>query len=743
MVKKLAVAFIWHMHQPCYKDENSGLYLMPWVRLHAVKDYLDMLLLTTEFPNIKQTFNLVPLLLDQIEDYANNDAHDIHSNLTIRDIDEFSRDDKEFVLSNFFAANYAHQVEPHPRYLELYNKYFNEQASVEEFSNQELSDIMMLFNLAWFDPLHVEKNQELADFVNKQRDYSLEDRIRLIEIQREIMRQIIPEYKKQLEAGKIEISTSPYYHSLIPVMINPESAKTTNKNIILPEIPCSLKTSAKLQIDKGIKKIEEVFGQKPKGMWLPELCINNDTLKMLTSYNLDWTVADEAILAKTMKKDLTRNYRGLLEDPFFLCTPHTYAPNNKSIDIVFRNAMISNLISFEYANYNAVTAANDLYERLKVAQDKLDISPVEEHVVVLAIDGENCWENYKNDGLEFLRALYTLLNNDETIDVTTVSDYLEKIKIKPILKSIQCGSWINANFDMWIGDPTKNMAWDYLSKTKQDFLIATNDNDYPQEVVDKAQQELLMAQGSDWFWWYGEPNNSGKDEVFDHLYRAHLKNVYNILNLPSPEYLNMPLEVFIGKPSKHPRGLITPQIDGKDKDYDNWTNAGCIEVPQSPTLVTKMLDKICFGNDANNIYLMFDFNKYFMEKNSKASYPHELFVYLAKRKAQHYSSIRLRNKNESVPQILQYLYTHEIQVPTTKERILPIIFSESIEHSLWKVNLAHNINYFHSEILEMQIPFDDLGVNSGDGIYMIFVSCKANIINQVLPLDNAIYIERP
>ena len=163
MVKKLAVAFIWHMHQPCYKDENSGLYLMPWVRLHAVKDYLDMLLLTTEFPNIKQTFNLVPLLLDQIEDYANNDAHDIHSNLTIRDIDEFSRDDKEFVLSNFFAANYAHQVEPHPRYLELYNKYFNEQASVEEFSNQELSDIMMLFNLAWFDPLHVEKNQELAD----------------------------------------------------------------------------------------------------------------------------------------------------------------------------------------------------------------------------------------------------------------------------------------------------------------------------------------------------------------------------------------------------------------------------------------------------------------------------------------------------------------------------------------------------------------------------------------------------
>ena len=212
MVKKLAVSFIWHMHQPCYKDETSGLYLMPWVRLHAVKDYLDMLLLIEEFPNIKQTFNIVPLLLDQIEDYANNNAHDMHSKYTIANIDEFSTEDKDFILTNFFAANYAHQIEPNPRYLELYNKYFNEQASLEDFSNQEISDLMALFNLAWFDPLHLEQNPEIASLVNKQKDYTQQDRIRIIDLQREIMRRIIPEYKKQLEAGKIEISTSPYYH---------------------------------------------------------------------------------------------------------------------------------------------------------------------------------------------------------------------------------------------------------------------------------------------------------------------------------------------------------------------------------------------------------------------------------------------------------------------------------------------------------------------------------------------------
>ena len=743
MVKKLSVAFIWHMHQPGYKDENSGLYLMPWVRLHAVKDYLDMLLLIDEFPKIKQTFNLVPLLLDQIEDYANNGAHDLHSKYTISSIESFSDEDKEFVLSNFFAANYEHQIEPHPRYLELYNKYFNDSANIEDFSKQEISDIMALFNLAWFDPLHIEKDSRIADLINKHENYSLEDRIQIIELQREIMRRIIPEYKKHLDSGKIEISTSPYYHSLIPLMINPESAKTVNKDAILPEIPCSLKASAKLQIEKAIEKIENVFGQKPKGMWLPELCINNDSLKMLLNYNLDWTIADESLLQKTIQKEISRNYRGVLEDPFDLCIPYGFMSNNKEMNLLFRNKLISNLISFEYANYSAQTAANDMYERIKLAQDKLDLSPIDKHIVVFAVDGENCWENYKKDGIDFLRAIYTLLENDDSIEVTTVSEYLKDIKIKQILKTIQCGSWVNANFDMWIGDPTKNMAWDYLSRAKATFLVETKNNNYSEETINKAQNELLMAQGSDWFWWYGEPNNSGKDEVFDYLYRMHLQNVYKILGIPVPDYLTMPLEVFLGKPSKHPKSLITPSITGKEQDYDDWTNAGCIEVPQSPTLMNKMLDKICFGNDHNNIYVLFDFNKYFMEKNQNSTYPNELFIYFAKRKAKNYSSIRLRNKNEHVPQILQYVYTHEIQIPTTKERILPIIFSESIENSLWKVNLAHNINYFHSDVLEMQIPFEDLQMKSGDGIYMIFITCKSNIINQVLPLDSAIYLERP
>ncbi|MCR4881738.1 MAG: hypothetical protein K6A44_07295 [bacterium] len=744
MVKKLSVAFVWHMHQPCYKDEKSGLYLMPWVRLHAVKDYLDMLLLIEEFPNIRQTFNLVPLLLDQIEDYANNGAHDLHSKYTIMDVDDLNDEDKEFILSNFFAANYGHQIEPNPRYLELYNKYYSQDSTLDSFSTQDMSDLMALFNLAWFDPLHIKNSQEIGALVAKQTNYTLQDRIRIIELQRDIMRRIIPEYKKQLEAGKIEISTSPYYHSLLPLLINYETARTSHKGITLPDVPCALKPFAQMQIEASIKRMEEIFGRKPDGMWLPELCIGNDSLKMLMNYGIKWTIADEAILARTLKKDLTRNYRGVMEDPFDLCVSHAYMSNNKEISIVFRNAMLSNLISFEYANYNANSAANDLYERIKVAQDKLNMSPLDNHVIVIAIDGENCWENYKDDGIEFLRAIYTLLNNDESIDVVTLNDYLSGVKIRQVLNSIYPGSWINANFDMWIGDATKNMAWDYLSRTKDDYALAIKNNNYPQETIEAAKKQLLVAQGSDWFWWYGEPNNSGKDEVFDYLYRTHLINVYKILGLDVPDYLEVPLEAFMGKPSKHPKDLITPNIDGKEADYDCWANAGCIEVPQSPTLDTKMLDRICFGNDYNNIYLLFDFNKYFLKQTSHYdAYPPELFVYFTKEQSQYYSSIRLRTKTDSAPQILKSAFTHEIQIPINNERILPIIFSEAADNALWKVNFAHNINYFHKDIMEVQIPFDDLKIQSGEGIYMIFISCRANIVSQVLPLDNAIYIQRP
>ncbi len=602
---------------------------------------------------------------------------------------------------------------------------------------------MAIFNLVWFDPLHIEKNKRIKELLNKERNYTLEDRIEIIDIQRKIMQEIIPAYKKALDENKIEISTSPYYHPILPLLINADTAKKANKSIDLPEIPCVLKEDAKRQLLKSINKTEELFGKKPKGIWLPELCINNDTLKMLMSLGIEWTITDEGILAKTLKKDFVRNYRGIMEDPFELCQPYKYKHSDKEINLVIRNAILSDLISFEYANFDYIVAANDLYDRIKTAQDKLEVAPLDKHLIVIAMDGENCWENYKNDGIDFLRSIYTLLNNDNTIEVTTVNEFLKKGEIHTTISDIAPGSWINANFDMWIGEPTKNFAWNYLNKAKQDCRKALEENSYYEDVINSARQELLKAEGSDWFWWYGEPNSSGRDEIFDYLFRSHLKNMYNILNLKTPSYLNIELETFIGKPSKHPKGLITPTLNGIEDDDNEWVNAGRIEIPQSPTIANKMVDTICYGNDKDNLYIKIDFNRYYMNKFSNITYGNEFFIYCAKKSAEHYSSIRLRNKTESVPQILKYLYTHEIQVPTSKERISPVIFSEAIENSLWKVIPSHNINYFHQDVLELQIPFDDLKVASNEGIYIIFLMCHANIINQIVPLDNGIYIERP
>ncbi|MDD3594221.1 MAG: glycoside hydrolase family 57 protein [Candidatus Gastranaerophilales bacterium] len=743
MGKKISVAIVWHMHQPSYKDSKTGLYVMPWVRLHAIKDYLDMLLLLDEFENIKLNFNLVPLLLSQIEDYVYHEAHDILSKYTICDVEKLSIEEKNYIFDHFFDANYTNQIEPNKPFLKLYKKRFVENCETEDFSDEEISDLLAWFNLAWFDPLHIERNEEIRNLFEKRYGYTKEDREKIIELQREIMRQIIPSYKRLLDEGRIEISTSPYYHPIIPLMIDFEKAKTINKDIILPETVSALKSDATAQIKSSIEKIQSTFGCTPKGIWLPELCISPASLKILSDLNIKWTIGDEHTLAKSLKKEFVRNYRGILEDPFDLNQCYTFENKPNNIKILFRNAALSSLINFEYSNFDSLVAANDLYERIKTSQDKLEASPLDNHILTIALDGENCWENYSKDGIDFLRAFYTLLDKDETINVTTISDYIDNLKISKPIKKIVPGSWINNAFDMWIGDSIKNLAWDYLNKTKHDFMIAVKNENYDNEAIQKAHKELLVAQSSDWFWWYGEPNNSGRDEIFDSLFRNHLISVYNYLNLPAPPYLNIALDNFVGKPSKHPKRLISPMITGTYTSSPEWNQAGCIEIPQGPTFANKMIDKIFFGNDETNIYVRFDFNKFYFEENTNDIYPNELFIYMAKRDAMNYSSIRLRNKNENIPQILKYVYTHEIQVPVNKNRILPVIFTEALENSMWKVNLMHNINYFYNETLEMQIPFDDLKLNPQEGIYMIFIVCKSNIINQVLPLDNAIYIERP
>lgn len=741
-MKKLSLVVIWHMHQPNYKSSSTGYYLMPWTRLHAIKDYLDMLLILDKFPNMKQTFSLVPLLLDQLEDYAYNNAHDLHSFLTEKDIKDLTFDDKSFILNSFFDANYQKMILPYPAYDRLYKKrFFEEGFDVDNFSDQEYSDIMAWFNLVWFDPYWKETIPELKTLWEKCEGYTLEDRRRLIQIQRDIISQIIPAYRERFLSGKIEIITSPYYHPILPLLINSDVAKEADENIDLPDNKIDFVEDADIQIKRSITKIKKLFGKRPKGIWPPEQCVSNETFELFEKNGFKWTVTDDGILSKSTGKEVLRDFSGILLDPYELCNAYTFrGKGEKNLKIFFRNSLPSNLFSFQYGNFDPIIAANDVYERLKIMQEKLASSPEEHHVLTIAMDGENCWENYDEDGRPFLLELYRLISEDDTVECITGSEYIKKIEKHKVLNDIKPGSWINRNFNLWIGDPIKNRAYDYLYGTRKDLIEALESGNYSKEVLDAAWNEIYMVQSSDWFWWYGEPNDSGQDDLFDFLFREHLQNVYKILQIPVPDYLKTPLEMYMTRHS----GSMCPFIKGRISGTQ-WQNTQLIESLEGPVYNhNKFIEKVFFGCDSKNLYLKFEFNTLNIMADSDIS--KQVVVYfqlLNVTSDSSFSPIRFRSRSNVIPALLKQSYSYELAMMFRNNRMLPILLSQSIENSLWYTNFNYNVKYDFVGDLEIAIPFDDIKVRPKAAVNIVVVTGIENTIEEVISVDKPIIMVRP
>ena len=738
--KKLSIAFYWHMHQPVYQLTPDGDYLMPWVRLHAVKDYLDMVEILNKFKRLKLNFNLVPVLLDCIIDYAENEMHDIHSKLTITPIEMLSDDAKLFIINNFFDANYQSMILPYDEYNKLYHKIqTNPDAGIDIFSDQEYSDLMALFNLAWIDPIYKTKYPELKKLDKKGKNYTLEDRINIIEIQRDIMKQIIPAYKKYLDKDRIEITTSPYYHPILPILLDNKSIKKTTENA-----PQVLKTylDGKMQTKMALDRIEEIFGKRPRGIWPSEHCVSPKTLYMLTTLGVDWTISDEGILSDSINFEFIRDFKGHLEDPYHLMKSYDYKIKNKNLKIIFRDSTIPNLISFEYPNHNPIAAANDLYDRIKVIQSKLLSSPDNNHLLTIAMDGENCWENYLEDGLSFLKTLYTLIEDDETLETVLISEYLDKETGHKPLAKISSGSWINRNFKLWIDEPLKNLAWNYLKRVRDDFSKYVKKHPLNPHIKD-AKKELFICEGSDWFWWYGEPNDSGRDNIFDYIFREHLKNIYLYLGLNVPGYLDEPLTSAFTKPSRYPKGEFTPAIDGNIDD-DSWLNAGCIDIPDGPVLKdSKFFDRICYGYDKNNFYLRFYLNKYIFEDPDLKLRTYQMYIYMRNSHKKHsLSPVRLINKTENVLPLLKEKFHNELQLSINNDELKLVRMIKSIPGNIWALENDKDINYVFANTIDISIQFDLLEIENNETREFMFISANLGIKESCIPYEMLLTVPR-
>ncbi len=738
--KKLSIAFYWHMHQPVYQLSPKGDFLMPWVRLHAVKDYLDMVQILDKFKNIKLNFNLVPVLLDSLIDYADNGLHDIHSRLTCMPVEELNNDDKEFIINNFFDANYQTMILPNAEYNRLYHKYQSgNENDINIFTDEEYSDLMALFNLVWVDPVHKNAFPELKKLLKKGKNYTLDDRRLIIDIHRQIIRKIIPAYKKYLQKGRIEITTSPYYHPILPVLLDIKSIKKVSD-----DLPLNLKMDldAKMQCQQALARMEEIFGKRPRGIWPSEHCVSSKELNLFSQLGIDWTISDEGILSNSIGFEFIRDFKGYLEEPYHLLKSYQYTAKNSDIKIIFRDSVIPNLISFEYPSHDPVGAANDLFDRIKVIQTKLLSSPDKNHLLTIAMDGENCWENYSSDGTTFLSEIYRLIENDPTLETVLISDYLDKDTPKPLNK-ISAGSWINRNFRLWIDEPLKNLAWTYLKQVRDDFCGYVKKNPLNPNI-ESARKELFICEGSDWFWWYGEPNDSGRDNIFDFLFREHLKNIYLYLGIAVPEYLDTPLISAITKPSRYPKGEFTPTVDGKAYDDDSWLNAGCIDIPDGPVLKeNKFYDKICFGYDKENLYLRFYVNEYALNAKKGSKKVNQMYIYLRnKTKKQSLSPIRVIQKKETILPIAKEKFHNEVQISVYEGEINLIRLVRAESDNLWSIKSPKDITAVFNNVVDVKIPFDSIEVGTGDTLEFLFVCANYGLIDFYLPNEMLLTVQR-
>jgi len=606
--RPLYLAFIWHMHQPYYKDPMTELYRLPWVRLHGTKDYLDMVEILKEFPGIRQNFNLVPSLLEQLVDYSENNARDVYLDVSRKPASELTDGEKIFMLENFFLAHWENMIKPFPRYYELLVKRGTHLIksdlvrAIKYFSEGDFRDLQVFFNLCWIDPLFRTRDPFLQILVDKGHNFTEEDKEGLFSRQMEILHRIIPTYKQMAATGQIELSATPFYHPILPLLCDTDISRVAMPGVRLPRQRFRHPEDAARQIRMGLDYFENVFNYRPRGMWPSEGSVSEEVLRLLSDQGVKWAGTDEGILCASLGRRF-RDNAGNITEPSLLYRPHRYG----DVSLVFRDHQISDLIGFVYSQWDPRNAAADLIGRLLKIRDMVPSD--RPHLVSVILDGENAWEHFKNDGRDFFLYLYEGLSKEQRIQTTTVSDFICAHGGGDPLERLHPGSWINSNYGIWIGHEEDNLSWDYLTDTRDRLIEYEASN--PGAETEKAWKSIYVAEGSDWNWWYGDEHTTETQEDFDELFRLNLMNVFKVIGRDIPAQLFVPvLRHDRGvPPSLSIRGFISPKIDGLVTSYYEWYQGAQLDVGKSGGSMHKsesLIATIYYGFNKESLFLRID-----------------------------------------------------------------------------------------------------------------------------------------
>ncbi|MBI3934948.1 MAG: glycoside hydrolase [Acidobacteria bacterium] len=620
----IRLALVWHMHQPYYKDLATGLYRLPWVRLHALKDYYGMVAMLEEFPDVHMTFNLVPSLLLQLEEYAAGTAQEPLQEIAFQPADELNLEERLFVLRFFFQTNVDNLIYRYPRYRELYERAKSQQFRAEQmlpfFQPKDYTDLQVLSQLAWSDEMLLSRDPEMAALVEKQQGYSFADQELLRKKQLEFVKGVIPAYGAAAARGQIEISTSPFYHPILPLLCDNHIATEAHPFVPLPRRHFRHPEDAHMQLARALELHQRLFARTPQGVWPSEGSVSEEVLRLCASLGFRWIATDQRILSNSTGIPFSRNPAGTIMNAEQLYAPYRFDTPSGPIQVLFRDRELSDLIGFVYSRMDPEAAAGDLVRRIHQSAQPV-LQQGRNVLLPIILDGENAWEYFSHNGRSFLRALYRRLAEEPQMECVTVSEALARHGEARLLPRLAPGSWINANFDIWIGSEEDNQAWDLLTETRDFFTEHQQDGSAAQRIL--AQEELLVAEGSDWCWWYGPEHSTANDPDFDALYRTHLANVYRALGHRPPDIFSQPIaRLRLDVISSPPVAALSPRVDGRITSYFEWMGAGNYRpITRATTMQGQppILRELFYARNSDKFFLRIDFCKQPSEALEKLS----------------------------------------------------------------------------------------------------------------------------
>jgi alpha-amylase/alpha-mannosidase (GH57 family) len=722
---KLRLLLLWHMHQPFYKDLVSGEYRLPWVRLHALKDYYGMVKLLEEFPQVHQNFNIVPSLVAQIEDYNSGIFKDPFWDVAAKPASELSLDERHFALTYLFQAHGERMIGRYPRYRRLWEQVRaagpDPANAAITFSDRDYRDLQVLSQIAWFDEYYLE-DPAVKALIEKGQDYSDEDQRFVMSKQHEILKAVLPAYRDASSSGSVELSASPFYHPILPLICDTDTGRESSAGLHLPSERFRRTDDAEEQIRRALDAHQNTFGVRPVGMWPSEGSVSNEVVSIAAQLGVRWMATDEGVLGRSLGHEMVRDNEGNLNRSSAekLYNIYRWERDGQEMNMVFRDHRISDLLGFVYSGMKASEAAEHLVDNIKRATAPV-LESGRDAVLSIILDGENAWESYEGNGREFLRNFYDKLQRDSQIEPITISEAISRQRLENFgtLRGLVPGSWINANFNVWIGAPEDNKAWDYLSQARDFYDVHASRAGANQRAL--AYEELLIAEGSDWNWWYGPEHHSANDRDFDELYRKHLSNVYTALGGVPPDHLARPISGALPRSTFVPQtAYVRPVIDGQISSYFDWMGAAMFSSDRKGgSMHGKLfiLEAIYAGIDEKHLYARLDFAANLPEENTTAT------LHLALRDGE------------------QTLANFRLEAEITQGQLSGWKLRNKGKSVIASKSKPSGVEIALGKILEIKVPMALLGAEEGHTFNLRFVLYRDSLPIDALPQEGSLEIQ--